>query len=196
MNRTEFIAAALEVNVVQASLLSEMIKDIPDENLKDFFVFRMKYIEPMMSKELITKKALFDYRRMQFESGIKNGTFRFKSPDEVKDYLQTYYKGKEIGNGLGCFYDYVVIALDQDGNFINKFVVDEFTGKYRKLNSEDVTSVINDLFSNQNKMGSVQYIPYRSEPVKQIAAPVLDEKSKIVRETLDIIQTASEKVRV
>lgn len=193
MDRTEFIAQALEINLVQASLLSEMIIDIPDEKLKDFLVFRMKYIEPMMSKELITKKALFEYRRLQYESGIKNGSFKFKNTDEVKEFLMTYYKGKEIGNGLGKFYDYVVIGLDQDGNFINKYVVEEFTGKYRKLNSEDVNDVISYLFKNQDKLGSVKHLPYKEEKPKQIA--VIVEHGTDNR-TYAILKKAAEEVRV
>lgn len=198
MERIDFIAQALEVNIVQASLLSEMIKDIPDEKLKDFFVFRMRYIEPMMSKEVITKNALFDYRRIQFEQKIKSGEFSFESPDQLQNYLQTYYKGKEIGNGIGGYYDYVVIAIDKDGNFINKFVVEEFGGKYKKLSSDDVANVINDLFTNQHKIGSVQYIPYHDDVIKLEAPkrPVLDDKSKLARKTLDVIADAAQKVKV
>ncbi len=58
MNRIEFLMQGMEINEVQASLVSELISDIPNNQLKNFLIFRMSYIEPMMSKELITKTAL------------------------------------------------------------------------------------------------------------------------------------------
>lgn len=187
--RTEFIAQALDINIVQAEIFSEMIKDIPDNKLKDFFVFRMKYIEPMMSKELVTKKALFDYRRMQFEQNIKLGSYSFDSKEQLQNYLQTYYKGKEVGNGLGPFYDYVVIGIDQEGNFINKYVVDDFTGKYKKLNSEDVDLILEDLLQNQTKVGDVKHIPYYETaykldhgPTPLLDGPICDRTRQIIGE--------------
>jgi len=161
--RKQFIADALDINIVQASIINEMISDIPDNKLAEFFAFRVNYIEPMMSKELITKRALFDYRRKQYECGIKSGTFAFESREQLKEYIQTYYKGKDLGNGLGKFYDYVVIAVDSDGNFINKFVVDEYTGKYKKLSCEDVADVIDNLFEEQQLIGDVKYVPYHED---------------------------------
>lgn len=156
--RIKFIADALEINAVQAEILSELIQDIPDNKLKDFFVFRMRYIEPMMSKELITKKALFDYRRMKYEAGIKSGTFKFETKEQLQNYIQTYYRGKELGNGLGSYCDYVIIGVDESGEFVNKYALDDFTGKYKKLNSEDTALVLDDLLENQAKIGDVKHI--------------------------------------
>lgn len=74
-------------------------------------------------------------------------------------YIETYFKGKELGNGLASYYDYVVIGLDKDLNLINKYKVLENGGFY-KLNSEEKTRVYTYLFENQHKIGSVEYVPY------------------------------------
>ena len=41
MKRVEYIKEALDINMVQAEMVSGMIKDIPNENVKDFLIFRM-----------------------------------------------------------------------------------------------------------------------------------------------------------
>lgn len=71
MNRIEFLAKGLDVNEIQATLISELIKDIPDDKLKDFLVFRMGFIDQYKSKELITKEALFEYQKIKTQHQLK-----------------------------------------------------------------------------------------------------------------------------
>lgn len=159
MDRVEFLAKGLEVNEVQASLISELIKDIPDDKLKDFLVFRMGFIDQYKSKELITKEALFEYQKIKTQHQLKKGVQVFENMASMIKYIETYFKGKELGNGLASYYDYVVIGLDKDLNLINKYKVLENGGFY-KLNSEEKTRVYTYLFENQYKIGSVEYVPY------------------------------------
>jgi len=158
----------------------------------------MKYIEPMMSKELITKRALFDYRRMQYESNIKNGTFKFDNKEQIREYISTYYKGRELGNGLGKYYDYVVIGVDNDGDLINKYVVDDFTGKYLKLNSQDVDFVLEDILLNQHKIGDVKHIPYYETPYsiefQEREREQIENKSPIHKKTMELLKKVETKI--
>lgn len=174
---------ALDSTETQAIILSEMIKDIPDSDLMNFFVFRTKYIMPMQSRELITKNALFDYRAIQYKSKILDGSFKFETKEQINEFLLTYYRGKNIGNGLGDYYDFVVIALDNDGEMINKYLVDDFTGKYRKLSGDDVDKVLEYLLENQTKLGDVKYIPYSEnqlESDKKSGMPLVGARSRAV----------------
>lgn len=159
MDRVEFLAKGLDINEVQASLISELIKDIPDDKLKDFLVFRMGFIDQYKSKELITKEALFEYQKIKTQHQLKKGVQVFENMASMIKYIETYFKGKELGNGLASYYDYVVIGLDKDLNLINKYKVLENGGFY-KLNSEEKTRVYTYLFENQHKIGSVEYVPY------------------------------------
>lgn len=159
MNRIEFLAKGLDINEVQATLLSELIKDIPDEKLKDFLVFRMNFMDQYKSKELVTKEALFEYQKIKTQHDLKKGVKVFENISKMIKYIETYFKGKELGNGLANYYDYVVVGLDKDLNLINKYKVLEKGGFY-KLNSEEKTRVYTYLFENQHKIGSVEYVPY------------------------------------
>ena len=168
MNRVQYLQQALEINEVQADLLNDLISDIPDSRLKEFLIFRMNYVQPMMSKELITKTALFDFRKKMTEAQLRSGVKLFRTSDDVKEYLQTYYKGKEIANGAGNYYDFVVIAMDKDGELINKYVQNEH-GTYKKLNNEEAGAVYQWCLNNQHKIGVVEYVPYYNpDEVKQL----------------------------
>lgn len=166
MNRVKYLMKALEINEVQAELIDGLIKDVPDHMLKDFLIFRMDYIQPHMSKELITKKALFDYRRMMIERQIKANGKYFKTKEELFRYLQKFYRGKDIVNGGGVFYDYVVIGMNNEGELINKYAINEF-GNYIKLSSEETSRVLGYLLENQHKIGVIKYIS-KDEVMKKI----------------------------
>jgi hypothetical protein len=164
MDRIEFLKQGLEVNELQATLISELISDIPDNQLKNFLIFRMQYIEPMMSKELITKRALFDYRKIQTEKRVQSGERVFETVEDLVKFVETYYKGKDLGSGLASYEDFVIIGVDKEGNLLNKFVVNEY-GNYLKLDSSEEAKVYKYLFENQNRIGDVKY--YTKEEIEK-----------------------------
>jgi hypothetical protein len=159
MNRVAYISQALEVNEVQADLINASLKEIPDSKLREFLIFRMNYVQPMMSKELITKTALFDFKKNMIEARLRAGEKVFKTVYEVKRFIQMFYKGKEVVNGPANYYDFVVIGCDKDGELINKYAQNEH-GTYKKLNSEESGRVYSWCLENQHRIGVVEYVPY------------------------------------
>ena len=182
MNRVQYLQSALEINEVQADLLNDLISDIPNDKLKEFLVFRMNYVQPMMSKELITKTALFNFKRKLVETQLRAGVNVFKDIYEVKEFLLTFYKGKEVANGAGNYYDFVVIAMDKDGELINKYVQNEH-GTYKKLNNDETGTVLTWLFKHQQRIGVVEYVPYYNpDELKQLQHTQAAKLEKLVLE--------------
>jgi len=170
MKRINFIKDALEINTIQATIISEMINDVADKDLTKFLVFRMDFIQPMKSKDLITKEALYAYQSMKFERDIANGNSPFTDKNSVHNYLQSFYKGREIANGAGNYKDFVVIALDKDGEYINKYSVNEY-GSYKKLISSDVDNVLEWLLENPTRIGNIKR-------VKETNMPIIEHKKE------------------
>lgn len=158
MNRIQFLMQGLELNEVQASLISELIADVPNEKLKDFLVFRMRFIDQFKSKELITKEALFEYQKIKTEHRLKNGEIVFNNIEDMQNYIETYYKGKDLGYGLDKYKDFVIIALDRECNLLNTFYAPN--GNFYKLNSAEKQAVYEFLFKNQHRIGDVKKIAY------------------------------------
>lgn len=156
--RVEFIKQALDLNTVQAELTSELLKDIPNDKLKDFFAFRLNYVEEMRSKELITKMALFDFKKKIGMEMIRNGK-RHKDIETMIAWIKTFFKGQDLCYGAASYYDYVIIAMNKDGQLINKFAVNEH-GKYLVLDGKEEVEVYEWLFKNQDRIGVIKHVPY------------------------------------
>ena len=185
MNRIQFLMQGLEINEVQASLVSELIADVPNDKLKDFLVFRMKFIDQFKSKELITKEALFEYQKIKIEHRLKNNEKVFEKIEDMQQYIETYYKGKEIGYGLGQYKDFVVVALDRDCNLLNTYYAPN--GNYYKLTSTEKQVVYNFLFENQHRIGNIKHIPYY-EDIKQIENEKDDDTNYISPKVMEILK--------
>lgn len=179
MNRINFLQQALEINQTQATIINKMIQDVPNDKLLDFIVFRTNYIEPMQSKELITKNALFDFRKNQHMENIRIGRMKLESLNQLKDFCQTYFKNKNLCYGPASFYDYVIISIDKDGNLFNNF-------NLKRLDSADESKVYNWLFENQNRIGVIEQIEYYDEPMKLESKRFEDEiKSDEVKQLMN-----------
>lgn len=170
MDRINFLMKALEVNDVQALLVSELIKEVPNDKLKDFLVFRMNYIDKFKSKELITKEALFDYQRISIESRLRAGEKIFATVADVKNHIERFYKNKDLANGVASFYDYVVIALNADCELVNKFSTN-LNGTFKKLHSIDSAKVYEWFFNNQHRLGDVNIVAVYETASKLLEAP-------------------------
>lgn len=176
MNRVDYIKEALDINAVQAEMISGMLSDIPNDKIKTFLIFRMDYIQPMMSKELITKSALFDYKKKTIEARLRNGEQVFNDIYEVKNYLLTFYKGKEIVNGPASYLDSAIIAMNSEGEMINKFAQNEH-GSYKKLNNDDTGAVLEWCLVNQHRIGDVRYVKY--EEPKQLMLETIEHNNAV-----------------
>lgn len=173
MDRVKFLIEALEINKTQAMIIDAMIKDIPDDKLMDFIVYRINFIEPMQSKELITKNALFSFRKKQYLQMIKQNDSFFKSVDDLKHFCKAYFKGQDLCYGASDFFDYVIIAMDKDCNLINKFVVND--GFYLKLTSQEEAKVYLWLFENQKRIGDIKIVPYFESKTKALVESKREE---------------------
>ncbi|MBR8466194.1 hypothetical protein KDE13_07560 [Campylobacter sp. faydin G-140] len=169
MDRVQIIKEALNLNNTQTLVIANLIAKIPDERLIDFFAFRMAFVEPKQSVELITKKAVFAYRKMLTLEAIKNGEFRFKSIDGVIEFVQTFFKNERLCYGANPFKDFVVLGVDEKGNLINHYKISDY-GKPTQLSCDDECEVYEWLFNNQERIGVIKYISQKDTPaIKQIS---------------------------
>lgn len=177
MNRVQFLMQGLEINEIQASLVSELIKDIPNEKLKDFLVFRMGFIDQYKSKELITKEALYEFQKIKIQHRLRAGEKVFENVEQVQVYIEAHYKNKEIGYGLGQYKDFVIVALDRDCNLLNTYYAPN--GHFYKLTSVEKEKVYNFLYNNQDRIGDIKRVPFYDD-TKQLEAPKKDEDANYI----------------
>lgn len=192
MNRVQFLMQGLEINEVQASLISELIKDIPNEKLKDFLVFRMRFIDQYKSKELITKEALYEYNKLKIQHRLKAGEDVFETVEQVQEYVEAHFKGKEIGYGLGQYKDFVVIAMDRDCNLLNTYYAPN--GNFYKLNSTEKQKVYQFMFENQHRIGDIKYIPFYDDTLKLEAPKQEVDENYIAPKVLEMMSGKTKQI--
>jgi hypothetical protein len=160
INRIKYIMDALEINEVKANIVNGIIKEIPDDKLQDFFIFRMKFLEQYKSADVATKEALAEYQRVTIRARLRAGERVFATPEAVRHHLETFYRGRDIANGPAAFHDFVIIGMNKDGELVNKYRINEH-GAFARLNGEDAAEVLQWLYLHQGRIGDVKIIPER-----------------------------------
>ncbi|MGH1601576.1 hypothetical protein [Campylobacter majalis] len=158
MNRIEFIQKALDVNEIKANIINELIKPLADSELTKFFAFRTSFIQPMQSAELITKNAVYAYRKQKTLQAIKAGEFRFKKLQTLINFVQEFFKNERLCYGPASFKDFVIIGVDKDANLINHYAINQTTGKPKQLSTDSEIEVYEWLFKNQERIGVIKFI--------------------------------------
>lgn len=179
--RMIIIKEALECNNTQALVYSELLKEISDEDLIDFFKFRLNFIEQYTSKELVTKKALIAYKQNQILSALAGGIRVFNDKERMINFIKTVFKGKDFCYGAKGYRDFVIFGLDDNGEILNKYALDDF-GRFMKLNSDESAEIYNWLYENQHRIGIIKHISKaETDKIAQAKkiAPVNNNNNKI-----------------
>lgn len=179
--RTQMIKDALECNEVQAIIYDNLMGEIDDEDLIDFFKFRLNFIEQYTSKELATKKALIAYKQNQILNALAGGIRVFNDKERMINFIKTVFKGKDFCYGAKGYRDFVIFGLDESGEILNKYAIDDF-GRFMKLNSDESAEIYNWLFENQHRIGVIKHISKaETDKIAQAKkiAPVNNNNNKI-----------------
>lgn len=180
--RTQMIKDALECNEVQAIIYDNLMGEIDDKDLIDFFKFRLNFIEQYTSKELATKKALIAYKQNQILNALASGIRVFSDKEKMINFIKTVFKGKDFCYGAKNYYDFVIFGLDESGEILNKYAIDNL-GRFVKLNSDESAEIYNWLFENQHRIGVIKHISKtEADKIAQAKkiAPVNNNNNKIV----------------
>lgn len=155
--RTQMIKDALECNEVQAIIYDNLMGEIDDKDLIDFFKFRLNFIEQYTSKELATKKALIAYKQNQILNALAGGIRVFSDKERMINFIKTVFKGKDFCYGAKGYRDFVIFGLDDNGEILNKYAIDDL-GRFVKLNSDESAEIYNWLYENQHRIGVIKHI--------------------------------------
>ena len=175
MNRIQTIKEALGVNETQALITAELLRPLKDEDIIPFFAYRTNFIQPKQSSELITKNAVAAFRKQKALEAIKGGKFSFTSIEQLTNFVKIFFRNERLCYGAKPYEDYVIIGVDEYGNLINHFFINQ-AGKPVQLSSDDEAEVYAWLFKNQERIGVIKYIS--KEEVEQKKREVIKKEAK------------------
>lgn len=146
--REEFIASVLfnnKADKIQVKFASEsVLKDIKDEQLNEFALFALSMKTKYDNSIQMLLNAVSEYQKEQYLKTIRN-TKPLNNIQVLRNFLNTYFKGKIVGSGIAPFI-YTHIRLNDELQFINE-------NTQRVLNAEDECEFLQNLLKNQDLIG-------------------------------------------
>lgn len=146
--REEFIASVLfngKADKTQVKFASEsVLKDISDEQLNGFALFALSMKTKYDNSIQMLLNAVNEYQKEQYLKTIR-ATKPFNNIQSLRNFLNTYFKGKIVGSGIAPFI-YTNIRLNDELQFINE-------NTQRVLNAEDESEFLENLLKEQDLIG-------------------------------------------
>lgn len=181
--RQRIIKDALELSDVGALVWDKRLASIRQNELFEFFSFRLDFIAPMVGKELATMQALKAYEKIKAISALRAGHRLFNSVAELEGFARKYFAGEALANGGegSGFMEHFIIIVDSEGELRNQNIL--VNGAYERLNADEVAGYYNWLLANQHKIGDIKrYAPDEVKALKEAKEKADKEKRELAQQ--------------
>lgn len=146
--REEFIASVLfsgKADKTQVKFASEsVLKGISDEQLNGFALFALSMKTKYDNSIQMLLNAVAEYQKENYLKTIR-ATKPFNNIQSLRNFLNTYFKGKIVGSGIRPFL-YTSIRLNDDLQLVNE-------NTQKPLNASDESEFLENLLKEQDLIG-------------------------------------------
>lgn len=146
--REEFISSVLfsgKADRAQIKFASEsVLKDINDEQLNGFALFALSMKTKYDNSIQMLLNAVAEYQKENYLKTIR-ATKPFNNIQSLRNFLNTYFKGKIVGSGIRPFL-YTSIRLNDDLQLVNE-------NTQKPLNASDESEFLENLLKEQELIG-------------------------------------------
>ncbi|PPB52345.1 hypothetical protein [Campylobacter hyointestinalis] len=167
--REEFISSVLfsgQADKTQVKFASEsVLKGISDEQLNGFALFALSMKTKYDNSIQMLLNAVSEYQKENYLKTIR-ATKPFQNIQSLRNFLNTYFKGKIVGSGIKPFI-YTSIRLNDELQLINE-------NTQRVLNADDECEFLENLLKEQELIGI-----YRGD----LIASRIKKRDEVVLET-------------
>lgn len=172
--REEFISSVLfsgKADRAQIKFASEsVLKDISDEQLNGFALFALSMKTKYDNSIQMLLNAVAEYQKEQYLKTIR-ATKPFNNIQSLRNFLNTYFKGKIVGSGIKPFI-YTSIRLNDELQFINE-------NTQRVLNADDECEFLENLLKEQEFIGVYRGDLIASRIKKRDEVVIIDEITEL-----------------
>ncbi|CUU77511.1 Uncharacterised protein [Campylobacter hyointestinalis subsp. hyointestinalis] len=167
--REEFISSVLfsgKADRAQIKFASEsVLKDISDEQLNGFALFALSMKTKYDNSIQMLLNAAKEYQKENYLKTIR-ATKPFQNIQSLRNFLNTYFKGKIVGSGIKPFI-YTSIRLNDELQLVNE-------NTQKPLNASDESEFLENLLKEQELIGI-----YRGD----LIASRIKKRDEVVLET-------------
>lgn len=155
----------------------KILQNIDTSDLVDFSIYVLDNKNQYETYDVALVRLAKEFEASKLLKALQKGKFRFTDKYQMLAFLKANFKNKDIASGVGMYRDMVIIALNKDGRFVNRYTLKELT-------SDEEGDLLEALFNEQYKIGVVRHLSTkeireleaRQEEAKQILKFEMEQK--------------------
>ncbi|MCZ6172444.1 hypothetical protein [Campylobacter ureolyticus] len=161
----------------ELAMYIKILQNIDTDDLIDFKIYVLNNKNQYETFDVALVRLAKEFEARKLLRALQKGKFRFTDKYQMLAFLKANFKNKDIASGVGMYRDMVIIALNKDNRFVNRYTLKELT-------SDEEGDFLEALFNEQYKIGVVRHLSTkeireleaRQEEAKQILKFEMEQK--------------------
>lgn len=135
----------------ELAMYFKILQNIGTDDLIDFKIYVLNNKNQYETFDVALVRLAKEFEARKLLKALQTGKFRFTNKYQMLAFLKANFKNKDIASGVGMYRDMVIIALNKDGRFVNRYTLKELT-------SDEEGDFLEALFNEQQKIGVVRHL--------------------------------------
>ncbi|MCZ6161947.1 hypothetical protein [Campylobacter ureolyticus] len=133
----------------ELAMYFKILQNIDTDDLIDFKIYVLNNKNQYETFDVALVRLAKEFEARKLLKALQKGKFRFTNKYQMLAFLKANFKNKDIASGVGMYRDMVIIALNKDNRFVNRYTLKELT-------SDEEGDFLEALFNEQYKIGVVR----------------------------------------
>lgn len=135
----------------ELAMYFKILQNIDTDDLIDFKIYVLNNKNQYETFDVALVRLAKEFEARKLLSALQKDKFRFTDKYQMLAFLKANFKNKDIASGVGMYRDMVIIALNKDNRFVNRYTLKELT-------SDEEGDFLEALFNEQYKIGVVRHL--------------------------------------
>ncbi|AKT91087.1 hypothetical protein CUREO_1243 [Campylobacter ureolyticus RIGS 9880] len=135
----------------ELAMYLKILQNIDTDDLIDFKIYVLNNKNQYETFDVALVRLAKEFEARKLLRALQKGEFRFTDKYQMLAFLKANFKDKDIASGVGMYRDMVIIALNKDNRFVNRYTLKELT-------SDEEGDFLEALFNEQYKIGVVRHL--------------------------------------
>lgn len=135
----------------ELAMYFKILQNIDTDDLIDFKIYVLNNKNQYETFDVALVRLAKEFEARKLLRALQKGKFRFTDKYQMLAFLKANFKNKDIASGVGMYRDMVIIALNKDNRFVNRYT-------FKELTSDEEGDFLEALFNEQQKIGVVRHL--------------------------------------
>lgn len=154
----------------ELAMYLKILQNIDTDDLIDFKIYVLNNKNQYETYDVALVRLAKEFEARKLLRALQKGKFRFTNKYQMLAFLRANFKNKDIASGVGMYRDMVIIALNKDGRFVNRYT-------FKELTSDEEGDFLEALFNEQYKIGVVRHLS--TKEIRELEARQEEARQKL-----------------